>query len=67
MRGPRRRSNEIPVGDRFGHGQIDVRAPGLCDIGANGGISAALLPFQYAGGGENLRGVTDGGDGFVGY
>src|SRR6266403_3246961 len=66
MRGPRRRSNEIAVGDGFGHGQIDVRAAGPCDIGANCGISAALLPFQYTGSSENLRAVTDRGDGFIG-
>jgi hypothetical protein len=66
MRGPRRRSNEIAVGDGFGNGQIDVRAAGLCDIGANRWISTALLPIQYAGSSENLRGVTDRGDGFVG-
>src|SRR6267142_4567802 len=66
MRGPRRRCNEIAVGDGFGHGQIDVRAPGLRDIWAHRWIRAALLPFQYSGGSENLRGVTDRGDGFIG-
>src|SRR5882672_10443230 len=66
MRGPGRRSDEVAVGDGFGHGKIGVRAAGLCDVGANGGIGTALLPFQYAGGSENLSGVTDRGDGFIG-
>ena len=66
MRRPRRRSYEISIGERFGHGEIDVRAPGLCHIGADSRIGTALLPFQYAGGSEDLRGVADRGDGFAG-
>src|SRR6266403_5022658 len=66
MRGPGRRGDEVAVGDGFGHGEIDVRAAGLCDIGANRGVRTALLPLQYAGGSENLRGVTNRRDGLVG-
>src|SRR6266436_4535967 len=66
MRGPRRRCNQIAVGDRFGHSEIDVGAAGLSNIGAHRRISAALLPFQYTGSSENLRGVTDRGEGTIG-
>src|SRR6266850_406581 len=66
MRGPGRGGDEVAVGYGFGHSEIDIRAAGLCDVGANGWISTALLPFEHAGRGENLRGVTDRGDGFVG-
>src|SRR5712692_6759280 len=66
MRGPGRSGNEVALGDGFGHGKVDVRAAGLRDVGANGGIRTAPLPFQYAGGSQNLRRVTDRGDGFVG-
>src|SRR5258708_156059 len=65
MRGPRWRSDEIAVDDRFGHGQVDVRAAGLGDIRANGGIRAALLALQDASGGQDLRGVTDSCDGLI--
>src|SRR6266850_8487129 len=66
MRGPGWRGDEVAVGDGFGHGKIDVSAAGLRDVGADGRIRTALLPRQYAGGSENLRGVTDRGNGFVG-
>src|SRR5258708_30133151 len=65
MRGPRWRSDEIAVDDRFGHGQVDVRAAGLGDIRANGGIRAALLALQDASGGQDFRGVTDSCDGLI--
>src|SRR6267378_4940192 len=65
MRGPGRRGDEVAVGDGFGHGKIDVGAACLRDVGANGGIRTALLPSQHTGGSQNLRGVTDSGDGFV--
>src|SRR5882762_7358095 len=66
MRGPGWRGDEVAVGDGIGHGKIDVGAAGLRDFRANGRIRAALLPIQYAGGSENLRGVTDRGNGFLG-
>src|SRR5882724_2720934 len=66
MRGPGCRGDEIAVGDGFGHGEIDVGTAGLCDVWADGRIGAALLPFQDTSRGEDLRGVTDRRDGFVG-
>src|SRR6267142_2854385 len=62
MRGPGRRSDEVAVGDGIGHGEIDVDAAGLGDVGADGGIGAALFPLKHASGGEDLRGMTDGGN-----
>jgi hypothetical protein len=65
MRGPSRRADEVSVGDGFGHGEIDVGAAGAGDIETDGGIGAALLPFQDACGGENLRSVANGCDWFL--
>src|SRR5713226_2454856 len=65
--GPGWRGDEIAVGDGFGHGEIDVGAPGLGDVGADGGISAALFSLENVSGGEDLRCMADGGDGFVGF
>ena len=66
MRGPGRRGDQVAVGDGFRHGQVDVRAASLADVGTNGGIGTALFPFEDSRGGEDLRGVADGCDGFVG-
>ena len=51
MRGPGWRGDEIAVGDSFGHSKTDVRATSQCNVGADGGISTALFPFEDAGGG----------------
>src|SRR5947207_9069942 len=66
MRGPGRRGDQVAVGHGFRHGQVDVRAASLADVGTNGGIGTALFPFEDSRGGEDLRGVADGCDGFVG-
>src|SRR5437016_11821386 len=62
MRGPGRRSDEVAVGDGIGHGEIDVDAAGLGDVGSDGGIGAALFSLKHASRGEDLRGMTDGGN-----
>ena len=65
MRRPGRGGDEIAVGNGIGHGEVDVGAAGLGNIGADRGISAALFPLKDAGSGENLCGVTDGSDGLI--
>src|SRR5712664_86605 len=67
MRGPCRGGDEIAVNDRFGHGEIDVGAASLRDVGTDGGIGAALFPSNDVCGGEDLSGVTDGSDGLIGF
>src|SRR5258708_32757184 len=67
MRGPGWSGDEVAVGDGFGHGEIDENAAGLGAGGAHGGIGAALFTSEHAGGGEDLSGVADGRDGFVGF
>ena len=66
VRGPGWRGNKVAVGNGLGHCQIDVRATGLGDVGANGGIGAALLTLQDASGGQDLRSVADRADRFAG-
>src|SRR5882724_5064207 len=66
MRGPGWRGDEIAVGNGFGHGEIDVGTACLCDVGTDGRIGAALLPFQDACCGKDLRGVADGGNRLIG-
>jgi len=65
-RGPGRAGDEVAVSDGIGHGEIDVRASSESDVRAGGRIGAALLSFQDSSGGENLRGVADGGEGLIG-
>src|SRR6267142_3269677 len=66
MRGPGWRGDEIAVGDGFGHGEIDVGTAGLCAVGTDGRLDAALLPFPDACCGKDLRGVADGGNRLIG-
>ena len=66
MGGPGGPGDKIAVGDGFGHGEIDVRAAGAGDVRTDGGIGAAFLPLQNICGSQDLRGMTDGGDGFIG-
>src|SRR6267378_8611096 len=65
MRGPGWGGDEVAVNDGFGHGEIYVGATGLGDVGADGGIGAALFASNNIRSGEDLSGVTDGSDGFV--
>ncbi len=65
-RGPGRTGDEVAVYDCIGHGEIDVRASSESNIRAGGRIGAALLSFKDSSGGENLRGVADGGEGLIG-
>jgi len=65
MRGPGWGADEIAVNDGFGHGEIDVGATGLGDIGANGGIGAAFFASNDVCSSKDLSGVADGSDGFV--
>jgi len=65
VRGPGWRGNKVAVGNGLGHCQIDVRATGLGDVGANGGIGATLLTLQDASGGQDLRSVADRADRFA--
>src|SRR6267142_330094 len=65
MRGPGWGGDEVAVNDGFGHGEIYVGATGLGDVGADGGIGAALFASNNLCSGEDLSGVTDGSDGFV--
>src|SRR4029077_10404082 len=66
-RGPSRAGNKVAVNDGIGHREIDVRSSSKSNVGAGGGVGAALLPLQDPSGGENLRGVAEGGDGLVGF
>src|SRR6266436_2459428 len=65
VRGPSWRGDKVAVSNGLGHCQIDVRAAGLSDVGANGGISAAFSSLQDASGSKDLRSVANGRDGFV--
>src|SRR5882762_7156990 len=65
MGGPSWRGDKVAVSNGLGHCQIDVRAAGLSDVGANGGIGAAFFSLQDASGSKDLGAVTDGRDGFV--
>src|SRR5260370_961130 len=57
MRGPGWRGDEIAVGDSFGHGEIYVGTPGLCDVGTDAILWVGLVVVE----------VMDGGaDGFAG-
>jgi hypothetical protein len=67
MRGPGGGGDEVAVGDGLGHGETDVGAAGERNVRGGGRIGAALFPLEDTGGGEDLRGVADGGDGFVGF
>src|SRR5579859_377003 len=64
--GPSRASDEVAVDEGVGHGEIDVGAAGDGDIRAGGRIGAALLSFEDASCSQNLRGVTNGSEWFVG-
>src|SRR5580765_5380261 len=66
-RGPGRAGDEIAIDECVGHRQIDVGAASDCHVRAGGRISAALLSFEDACGSQNLRSVTDGREGFVGF
>src|SRR5260370_28630458 len=65
MRGPGWGGEEVAVNYGFGHGEIDVSASGLSDVGADGGIGAALFTSDDICSGKDLCGMTDGGDGLV--
>jgi len=65
--GPGGTGDEVAVDDGFGHGAANVFAASESDVGAGGGVGAAFFPFQDSGSGEDLRGVADGGDGFIGF
>src|SRR6267143_6538216 len=62
MRGPGWGGDEVAVNDGFGHGEIDVGASGLGDVGADRRIGAAFFASNNIGGGEDLSCVADGGD-----
>src|SRR6266481_8685254 len=66
-RGPGRAGDQVAVGEGIGHGEIDVRASCESNVRAGGRIGAALLPFKDSSGGENLRGVTDSGEGLISF
>ncbi len=61
---PGGRGNEIAVSDGFGHLQRSVDAAGGGDFGSASGIGAARFALEDVGGGEELCGVADRGDGF---
>ena len=65
MSRPGRPGDEIAVGDRVGHGEIDVRAAGLSHLRTDSGIGAALFPLDDIGRGEDLRAMAEGGNGFI--
>jgi len=64
--GPGGTGDEVAVDDGFGHRAANVFAAGESYVGAGGGVGAAFFSFEDSGGGENLRSVADGGDGFIG-
>ena len=66
MRRPGWRGNQVAVGHGVGHSQVHERASGARDIGRDSRVTAAAAPLENARRGENLRGVTNRGDGLVG-
>src|ERR1700734_2583586 len=65
MRRPRRGSDQLAAGNGLIHGESFVLTAGGSDFGTYCWIATARFPLQHAGGGENLRGVADGGDGLI--
>src|SRR6266436_272975 len=65
MRGPGGTGDEVAVSDGLGHGEIDVGASSESNFRAGGGVGAALFHLENPSGGENLRAVAEGSDGFV--
>src|SRR6266403_513295 len=65
-RWPGRAGDQVAVSDGIGHGEIDISASRESNVRAGGRIGAALLSFKDSSGSENLRGVTDGGEGLIG-
>src|SRR5580704_12420428 len=65
-RGPGRAGDEVAVNDGVGHGQTYVGAASESNVWTGGRVCTALLSLEDVGDGENLRGVADGGEGFVG-
>ena len=65
MRGPGWSGDEVAVNDGFGHGEIDVGASGLGDVGADCRIGAAFFASNDICSGKDLSGVADGSDGFI--
>jgi len=66
-RGPRGAGDEISVGVGLVHWEIYPSTLGERDVDARSWIGAALSAFEDSRGGEKLRGMTDGGDGFLGF
>src|SRR5580693_6660183 len=66
QRGPGRAGDEVAVNEGFGHGQTYVGAASESNVRTGGRVCTALLSLEDVGYGENLRGVADGGEGFVG-
>src|SRR5208283_646233 len=57
--GPRGCRDQIAVDDSFGHGYVGESTASLRYVWRNSRITTALLPFQNAGSGQDLRAVTD--------
>jgi hypothetical protein len=66
-RGPGRAGDEIAVNEGVGHGQTYVGAASESNVWTGGRVCTALLSPEDVRDGENLRGVADGGEGFVGF
>src|ERR1700675_2997943 len=62
-RWPRRRRDQVAIHDCFVHCDVRVSASGDGNVRRGSGICAASPSFQYAGSGQKLRGVANGGYG----
>jgi hypothetical protein len=66
MRGPGWSGDEIAINDSFRHSEIDESAAGSRDVRTNRRIRTAPFPLEDAGGCQDLRGVADRSNRFVG-
>lgn len=66
-RGPGGSGYEVAVNDGVGHGQTYVGAASKSNVRTGGWVCTALLSLEDVSDSENLRGVADGGERFVGF
>jgi hypothetical protein len=62
VRGPRRRRDDVAVGDRLGHLQLDVGSAGESHFGRDRRVAVDALALDHARRGQNLRAMADAGD-----
>src|ERR1035441_4860083 len=66
MRGPGRCGYEHSTGECLIHGKGLIRAAGGSNLRGDGRVATARLALEHIRRGQDLRGMTDGGDGLAG-